>query len=167
MDIVVSDTNIFLDLMSVGILSEAFRLPIRFHTVDYVVEEIKNDEQIGQIMRLVDTNLLTVKEFDEEEISEILSMYLKCSSNLSVEDCSVWYYSKKNNYRLLTGDKALRSCATNDGVMVSGILYITDLLVEEGIIDKRNMASRLRLLCEKNKRLPRKLIEERINKYEG
>lgn len=166
MDIVVSDTNIFLDLMSVGILSEAFRLPIRFHTVDYVVEEINGEGQIGQIKRLVEAHLLTVKEFDEEETSEILSMYWGCSSNLSVEDCSVWYYSKKNNYRLLTGDKALRNCATNDGVMVSGVLYITDLLVEEGIIDKRNMASTLRLLCKKNKRLPRKLIEERINKYE-
>lgn len=36
-DIVVSDTNIFIDLMSVGLLDLVCNLPLQIHTVDYVV----------------------------------------------------------------------------------------------------------------------------------
>ena len=31
MDIVVNDTNIFLDLISIGLLDASFELPIKFH----------------------------------------------------------------------------------------------------------------------------------------
>lgn len=165
MDIVVNDTNIFIDLFSVGLLEDAFQLPITFHTVDYVVAEIVDGRQKDCIMELESRGVLTIKEFDEEELIEILTLYGKRSNNVSVTDCSVWYYAKKNNYRLLTGDGKLRSSAINDGVMVSGILFITDMLVECGIVEPKEMSRRLARLSDINKRLPRKLIEERISEY--
>ena len=131
MDIVVNDTNIFLDLMSVGLLDISFELPIKFHTVDYVVAEITDMEQKKQIMKLVETGKLYVKEFDEQEFGEIISLYQSRNNNVSVTDCSVWYYAKKNDFRLLTGDGKLRKSATADGVIVSGIFYITALLSKE------------------------------------
>lgn len=45
MDIVVNDTNIFLDLISINLLEVSFRLPIKFHTVDYIINEITD---VGQ-----------------------------------------------------------------------------------------------------------------------
>lgn len=60
MDIVVNDTNIFLDLMSVGLLDISFKLPLKFHTVDYVVAEITDMEQKTQIMKLVETGKLRI-----------------------------------------------------------------------------------------------------------
>lgn len=45
MDVVVNDTNIFIDLLSVELLEETFKLPIDFHTVDYVVSEIVDSYQ--------------------------------------------------------------------------------------------------------------------------
>jgi len=74
---------------------------------------------------------------------------------------------KKNDYRLITGDGKLRSSATADGVIVSGVLYITDMLVDHGIVDKEDMAVKLKELYKVNKRLPQRLIEERISKYES
>ena len=109
MDVVVNDTNIFIDLLSVELLEEAFKLPIDFHTVDYVVSEIVDSYQKECIMSLVDRGLLTVKEFNEIESYEIINMYGKRSNNVSVTDCSVWYYAKQNNYRLLTGRQRKRS----------------------------------------------------------
>lgn len=157
MDIVVNDTNIFLDLMSVGLLDISFELPIKFHTVDYVVAEITDMEQKKQIMKLVETGKLYVKEFDEQEFGEIISLYQSRNNNVSVTDCSVWYYAKKNDFRLLTGDGKLRKSATADGVIVSGIFYITDMLVECNIVGKTDMANILNSLRAINKRLPQKL----------
>ena len=41
MDIVINDTNIFLDLYDVDLLDTFFQLPVQVHTVDFVVDEIK------------------------------------------------------------------------------------------------------------------------------
>ncbi len=166
MDIVVNDTNIFVDLISVDLLEASFSLPIRFHTVDHVIGEITNNEQKSKINALIRNGSLFVKGFDDVEFYEIVSMFDGRSNNVSVTDCAVWYYAKKNNYRILTGDGKLRRSATEDGVIVSGILFITDMLVECNIIDKTVMATKLKKLSILNKRLPKKLIEESINKYE-
>ncbi len=95
MDVVVNDTNIFIDLLSVELLEETFKLPIDFHTVDYVVSEIVDSYQKKCIMSLVDRGLLTVKEFNEIESYEIINMYEKRSNNVSVTDCSVWYMQNR------------------------------------------------------------------------
>lgn len=74
MDIVVNDTNIFLDLISIGLLDASFELPIKFHTVDYVIEEIINEEQNAEVAALIKEGKLYVKEFDENEFSEIIDL---------------------------------------------------------------------------------------------
>ena len=75
MDIVVNDTNIFLDLISIGLLDASFELPIKFHTVEYVIEEIINEEQNAEVAALIKEGKLYVKEFDENEFSEIIDLY--------------------------------------------------------------------------------------------
>ena len=75
MDILVNDTNIFLDLISIGLLDASFELPIKFHTVDYVIEEIINEEQNAEVAALIKEGKLYVKEFDENEFSEIIDLY--------------------------------------------------------------------------------------------
>lgn len=99
-----------------------------------------------------DTNILidlVVEEYDG-----------KC--NLSPEDISVMVYAKENGYRLLTGDKTLRTKAIDDGVSVSGILYLTDRLMEDNLVTNEELIFILQRLMNVNKRLPKKTIEERI-----
>lgn len=83
MDIVVNDTNIFLDLISIGLLDASFELPIKFHTVDYVIEEIINEEQNAEVAALIKEGKLYVKEFDENEFSEIIDLYESLNLNNS------------------------------------------------------------------------------------
>ena len=166
-DIVVSDTNIFIDLMSVGLLDLVCNLPLQIHTVDYVVNEIKDSTQQEAIQALITCGKITVKEFKPEELMEIIGMYSARSNNVSVTDCSVWYYAKKNNYRLLTGDGKLRNSAISDGVQVSGILYLTDMLVDCAIVGKKHMSACLKKLISINSRLPKRIIGERILRYEA
>lgn len=116
---------------------------------------------------LIQNGKLYVKEFDENEFRDIIDLYASRNNNVSVADCSVWYYAKKNDYRLITVDGKLRSSATADGVIVSGVLYLTDMLVEFNLISKKDMAIKLKQLCLINKRLPKRIIDERIAKYES
>ena len=101
-------------------------------------------------------------------MSEILEFYFhqKNKTNVSLTDCTVWYYAKSNGYTLLTGDRKLRHASLIDGVEVHGIIYVIDQLVEESILDKRLAIIKLRRLEESNPRLPKDEIEKRIKQWE-
>lgn len=165
MDIVVSDTNIFIDLASVGLMESSCELPVRMHTTDQVINEITDNDQKVLVGRLVDEGKITVKHFDETEFSHVIEMFISRKNNVSVTDCSVWYYAKRNGYRLLTGDNKLKNSAIADGVQASGILFLTDMLVEQKIISRKDMAEKLERLLAINSRLPQRIINERITKY--
>ena len=79
-----------------------------------------------------------------------------------MEDISVMVYAIDNNCRLLTGDKTLKDKATLENVKVSGILFLTDMLTKESVIDGGEMITALERLLSSNSRLPKKLIKERI-----
>jgi predicted nucleic acid-binding protein len=157
--IVVSDTNIFIDLLSINLLSDFFNLPIHVHTLDYVLNEleVRQQEEICKYNIVIKNH--TSKEFDS------VSVFMQSNSNISFIDCAVWLYAKNNNYRLLTGDKVLRKYAEVDGVLVSGILFVFDMLVEFNIIDKQTAVHKLSELSGINSRLPKREIEERIFKW--
>ena len=53
MEIVVNDTNIFIDLHSIGLLESFFALPIKVHTVDFVINEITIKEQLDEVNKFV------------------------------------------------------------------------------------------------------------------
>ena len=76
-------------------------------------------------------------------------------------------YAKKNRYRLLTSDKKLRNHAIDEGVIVSGLLWVVDLFVDEGLVTPVDMIERLNNLLRANNRLPKKLIEDKIKRLQG
>lgn len=167
MEILISDTNILIDLCGVGLIERCKDLDVDFRTVDFVIHEIKDPNQAEAIQKLINSGDLTVMDFSSEETLELLELYARYEvrTNLSLTDCAVLLCAKKGNYRLLTGDKNLRIKAGDEGVVVSGILYITDLMVDEGVVDKTDMADCLEALLHQNSRLPKDLIYERINAY--
>ncbi|MBP5358308.1 MAG: hypothetical protein J6Y69_03880 [Treponema sp.] len=163
--LVISDTNILLDLISVNILEEFFSLPCDFSTTDFVISEIIQPAQIKAIEKYTKSNKLDVVSFSFDEIIEINGIHTKNTNNASMTDCSVWYYAKKTDSRLLTGDGKLRQSAENDDVKVSGILYVFDNLVEYGILEKSKAADLLEQLTQINMRLPKGECEKRILKW--
>jgi predicted nucleic acid-binding protein len=160
--IVVSDTNIFLDLISVNLLDSFFLLPCDICTTDFVINEIIQPLQIQAIDKFIKSKKLEVVSFDFSELSAINGIFTRNNNNASMTDCSVWYYAKKNNGRLLTGDGKLRKSAVADNVKVSGILYIFDNLIEYGILEKTKAADFLEQLTQINMRLPKTECENRI-----
>jgi rRNA-processing protein FCF1 len=162
MEIVVNDTNILIDLYSIEFLEQFFQLPIIVHTVDFVINEIENVEQKEKIAEYINRGLLKVHQFTAEELTKVVKLHEEASDNVSLTDCSVWYYAMQNNYILLTGDRQLRTRAINTNVTVKGIIYVFDSLVEHQIVSPELAADKLEELFRINQRLPKSLIQERI-----
>ena len=166
MDIVVNDTNIFIDLCKLNLLDEVFQLPLGMHTVDFVIRELR-EEQKEMVCAFSESGQLVVHSFTSNEISEIIELKDEAGGNVSITDCSAWYYAKVNKYTLLTGDGQLRKKASASDVIVKGILYLFDLLVSEGILSRENAAIKLKELIGINHRLPRKEMDARIDRWES
>lgn len=160
--IVVSDTNIFIDLFSVGLLNEFFALDIDVHTTDFVVNELVMAEQRNAVLSF---KKLKIKRFDSKEIARLFTFYSEKHSrtNVSLPDCSVLMYAEENGYALLTGDGKLRKVAIAEGTEVRGVLYIFDKLVEDGLLTPKKACEKLQLLRKLNGRLPSKEIEKRLD----
>ena len=170
MEIVVNDTQVLIDMYDADLLGLVERCSIKFHTVDYVMAELhRSPYKRPEIDQMVKDGVLAVHSFSEKENVDLVAYYSKMAlqTNLSLTDCAVLKYSKDNGYRLLTGDKKLRNHAEDEGVLVSGILYLVDKFVAEQLINGAVMANRLELLLETNPRLPKTIFEERIKSLRG
>jgi rRNA-processing protein FCF1 len=163
MKIIVNDTNILIDLANLDLLENMINLPYEFHTIDFVINEIKNPLQLEKIYKIINLGKLKVGITKSNEYSEILKLQTK---NLSFQDCSVWYYATKIKGILLTGDANLKKLALNNGLNVKGILFIFDELLQNKIIDKKIAFEKLIILEQKNIRLPKNELEKRKLEYQ-
>ena len=163
--IVVNDTNVFIDLYEVGLLDEFFSLPWEVHTTDFVMLELLREGQHDTVARYKAEKRLIVPVFEAKEMLEIGNLFQQSlnKTNLSLTDCSVWYYAKVNNYILLTGDRKLRTTSAYEGVEVHGVIYVFDRLIELNVISRQVAVKKLQQLYSINSRLPKEEIEKRIN----
>ena len=164
--IVVSDTNVFIDLISIGLQEQFFQLPMEIHTTDMVVLEIKRSGQHEIINDLIERHCIKVKTHTPIEMQPFFQAEHK-RYNLSPADFSVLTYSKNNNYMLLTGDGNLRKVALSEGVEVHGTIYIISEMVEHHILSELQGAQKLEILLNSNQRLPKSIINHLIEKWRG
>lgn len=167
--IVVNDTNVFIDLYEVGLLEEFFSLPWEVHTTDFVMLELQREGQHETVAKYKAAKRLVVPVFEAKEMLEIGNLFQQYvnRTNLSLTDCSVWYYAKVNNYILLTGDRKLRTTSVLDGVEVHGVIYVFDALVEFDMISRQVAVEKLQQLYIINPRLPKEEIDKRINLWKA
>ena len=137
MEIIVNDTNIFIDLHSIGLLEALCELPYDIRTVDFVIAEITDPKQSEALSALAREGQIRI----------------------------VCYYARKHAATLLTGDRQLRRYAEAGNVSVRGILFIFDELVANNAIPSQQAANKLRELIAINVRLPKSEIEKRINNW--
>lgn len=166
--IVVNDTNIFIDLLNIGLLEGFFSMPWEVHTTEFVMLELTKENQHNFVSQYEDNNLLHIPAFDESVMSEILELFLhqRSKTNVSLTDYTAWYYAKSNGYTLLTADRKICQASLIGDVEVQGIIYVMEQLVEECILDKRLAIIKLRQLEEANPRLPKDEIEKHTKQWE-
>lgn len=166
MKIIVNDTNIFIDLHSVGLLNDMCGLPYEIHTVDFVASEIVNEQQHDAFRRLVSDGKIQVNSFSAEEVKEIVAEHSEVAGNLSITDCSVCYYARKHHIPMLTGDRRLRKYAESQSIEVHGTLFLFDEMVRYSILAPETAAAKLNELLRLNVRLPKSEISRRICRWQ-
>lgn len=133
MRIIITDTNVFFDIMDIEVLPDFFGLDFEICTTDFVVDEIKHSEQAEQIQNFIKSKKLTVFSFSPEELDEIAVIVTK--RNLRrIADKSVLWKAKQMRCRLLNGDRNLRYEAEESGLEVNGSIWIIRQLIEGNII---------------------------------
>jgi rRNA-processing protein FCF1 len=164
MEFIVSDACIFIDLIEISLIKEFFALPFEFYTTDFVVNEITNLKQLSLIKEIIDLRKLNVLGTAPDDLYKIIQTSVN-HPKLSVSDCSVFYFGKKNNFTVLTNDKRLRKLCKK--IRVHGILWIFDTLISNRIISKAQATEKLRELMEINQRLPLDECLKKIKKWSG
>lgn len=164
---VVSDTNIFIDLVELGILADLFYLPWQIHTTDFVMDELTDATQFDAVYSYCERGRMTVGTLTPEEVGKIFQMSSMPGCKISPADFSVILYAQKANFNILTGDKRLRIYAEKEGIEVHGILFVFEALVEHGILPPELAIELLQKLKQLNKRTPVELIDALIKKNEG
>lgn len=142
MTLIITDTNILFDIISIGALPEFFSLDFEIYTTVFVIQEIKQSDQKEAIEVFVRAKVLTVIDFNSDEIGEI-EEFKTCKTFKGITDKSVLWKALKLNCPLLTGDRKLRSEAENLGVEVHGTIWVIERLIEKNLI---NLAKGVHLL---------------------
>lgn len=159
--IVLNDTNIIIDLMSVDIFDSLFHLPWEAHITDMVRRELKREQQFELAEKAIERGCLLVDIFTGEEVEEINERYERIQerTNLSPCDCSVWYASEKRGYTVLTGDKKLRNVIEECGIEVHGILYVIEEMQNANLLSPLDVVDILDRLQNSKSRLPQNAID--------
>ena len=161
MKLIITNTNVFFDIISIGALPEFFALDFEICTTDFVVKEILVSNQKEQIESFIRAKKLNVFQISADEVEEILNFPTKRFFK-GITDKTVLWKSHQLKCPLLTGDKKLRNEAEDLKIEVHGSIWVIITLVENGIISKakgRDLLEQLKLI---NASLPHDEIDKHI-----
>ena len=164
MELISSDTNIWIDFDAAGCLEEPFKLRDTYKyimSVDTLRDEILSPPELG--VRLVELGIEAVEITENEYI--LVSDYAKRYAQLSVYDRIALSIAANRKIKLLSGDKALRIAAQREGVEVHGSLWLLDILLLSDKMQESRYKDILRTMKSLNGsriRLPDKEIEKRL-----
>jgi len=164
MKLIITDTNIFFDIISIGALPEFFSLDYEICTTVFVIEEIKRSDQKEAIEVFIRAKEINIIDFTGDEIGEIYGFKTERSFK-GITDKSVLWKSLQLGCPLLTGDRKLRLEAEDQGVEVHGSIWVIASLVENGLIDKPKGIRLLEKLKSVNSSLPFDEIDRLVRLY--
>jgi len=160
--LLISDANIFIDLAKTDLLKYFDKLGIAIATSDFVYNEL-NEEQKSIVTQL----RIEIYTMDSNELLKFFNEFTTQNlKKLSSQDYSIFYYAKKYDGEVLSNDKRLRKYAKKKAIIVKGLFFVLDEMVEQECVTPRTMVEKLLHLKEINKRLPVDEIEKRIKLWE-
>ncbi|MDZ4667940.1 MAG: hypothetical protein SGJ00_08645 [bacterium] len=166
MKLIITDSNVFFDIIKIQALPEFFSLNFEICTTDFVRGEILESDQKEQIEIFIRLQKLTVFELSEAEIEEVEKFETNRFFKTLIDKTVLWK-AKQLNCPLLTGDGKLRSEAIDQGVTVHGSLWVIRTLVDQKIISAEIGVEYLEKLKVVNDRLPLEEIEKLIKKIKA
>ena len=153
MQILISDSNIFIDMEVANLTSQMFALPYSFATPDILYYEELEEEHPNLLDAGLKVLLLSSETIKYTE--SIVLKYPKAGKN----DLFALALAKQESCPLLTGDGALRKAGKKEEIQIFGTIWIMDELIKHDIITKDEAMEAYDIMKNNKRRLPWDLIE--------
>ncbi|WP_322793286.1 hypothetical protein [Bellilinea sp.] len=157
--VLVTDTNIWIDLENGSVLVKVFRLPYQFLIPDFAIPELVQPE-----WKTLEVLGLKAYELPADQI-EILYQLRRSYRNLSIIDLAAFLIAKKLDTILVTGDRRLSELANANGLKVHGILWLLDEMLEFKVLTPKQAKKALEQMLESGARLPAEECRNRLVRW--
>ena len=160
MQLLISDSNIFIDMEVSNLTEKMFELPYLFAVPD-ILYDTELEEEHENLLEYG----LEMKSLSSASIIYTQNIVLKYPKT-SFNDLVALALAKQESCPLVTGDGALRKACKEEAVVILGTVWLIDELISHSIITVDEAKEAYALMRENKRRLPWKIIEERfINGY--
>ncbi len=154
--VLVTDTNIWIDLENGGILAEVFGLPYQFLTPDFAIREL-----IRPKWQMLQALGLQSQELEPALIQELAHLRAE-NRALSVTDLAAFLLARSLGATLVTGDRHLGDLAARNGISVHGVLWLLDEMIRFRTITPEKAAVALNQMLDQGARLPHDECRKRL-----
>lgn len=162
MKLVVTDTNVLIDVLDCQMVQAFFDLPLEIHTTEFILAEL-NEIQRAALTPFVATDHLKVKKFDELEMRAIMEFPVtRKGVQRRIADRSALYLAVCWGAVLLGGDNDLRKEAEERQVEVHGSIWLFEVLFHHGVTTAEQTKNNLERLMDVNPRIPVDLVRQTI-----
>ncbi len=130
MNVILSNKEDLLKLESLGVIEIAAKLICNFHVTDFIIGQLNKQEHKG-ITPLIKSKCLEVKNFDGEEVGELLMQCFDHGEQLSIEELSSLYLTRqKIEVLLISSDKTFTKIAKTKDILVGDIKSLIQDLIQ-------------------------------------
>ena len=164
MRIVVTDANIFFDLIGIGALVPFFKLEHEVHTTVLVLDEC-SPEDLAELEVFIGNGNLHVRDFNEDEVKVVESTGRR--KGLRPADRSILLHALETKGWILSGDGDVRKECGEMKLDCHGILWCIAELHRQGLYDAEQCLGLLDVLESINKWLPKTDLEKMRKEFGG
>lgn len=158
-DVVIKDASIIIDLLKLELLPKIFKLPYKFYTTDFILNEIIQKDQRMLIDAFIEMGSISIIESNTEALDKISEIFNKIKK-LSFADSSVIYFASEMDAIIFTSDNRMRKEAENRKIEVHGILWVFKEMIGKKLISKSIAHQKLLKLIKQNMYLPKAECEK-------
>ncbi|WP_415882618.1 PIN domain-containing protein [Neptuniibacter sp. QD34_54] len=157
--LLISDTNVIIDLEEGGVLELLFQLPHEFAVPDILYDE----ELHEQHSHLIGLGLQTL-ELSSDSMGYAMGL-MENYGGPSANDCFALALAKQEDCPLVTGDKRLRKAADQEQVSKLGTIWLLEQLLEHNLVSIEEIDESVKKMKLAGSRLPWGLLAEKLDKY--
>lgn len=160
MRLLISDANIFIDMVSGELLEAMFRLPYRFAVPDVLYEE----ELAAHHSDLPGLGL-QVLELSPDGIMDVQALLTRyASEGVTRYDVFALALARQEDCPLLTGDRALRNAGEEEQLEVHGTLWLVEEMLRLGIVRGQTVRRAYQAMAAERRRLPWAEVERQLQR---
>jgi len=156
LQLLISDSNIFIDMEVSNLTQKMFELPYQFGVPDILYYEELKEEHHNLLEYGLKTKKLSSNSIKYSQ--KIIKKYPKTSPN----DLFALALAKQDSCPLITGDGALRKAGAKEGVIIFGTVWLVEELMNYSIITVDEAREAYKLMKNNGRWLPWEMIEKRL-----